>query len=282
MTRKAGVLGHPIAHSLSPVLHRAAYDALGLDWQYDAYDVASGGLADFLKRVNRDWAGLSLTMPLKVEAVPFMDFVEPLAKLLGVVNTVVVSGRDASLQLVGANTDVHGIVVALGEAGVSSVPRGVIVGGGATAISAVAALGELGCVEPSVVVRSRARAGGLLRAATAMGIGVRFVDLADDAAVAAALRGADAVVSTVPAAAGDAIASLLGEGQLRSGQVLLDVVYEPLVTPLGQAWQHCGGTRIGGERMLLHQAGEQVRLMTGHPAPTEAMDAALRAVLPSS
>jgi shikimate dehydrogenase len=282
VTRKAGVLGHPIAHSLSPVLHRAAYDALNLDWEYLPYDVESGGLADFLSRVNRDWAGLSLTMPLKIEAVPLMDFVEPLAKLLGVVNTVVVGGRDASLQLVGANTDVHGIVSSFREAGIASVSRGVIIGGGATAISALAAFGELGCTEPNVLVRSRARAGGLLRAATAMGIGVRFADLADNAAAVAIVSGADAVVSTIPAGAGEAFASVLGASTLRSTQALLDVIYDPLVTPLGAAWEDRGGTSIGGERMLLHQAGEQVRLMTGRAAPLDAMDTALRAVLPSS
>jgi shikimate dehydrogenase len=282
VTRKAGVLGQPIAHSLSPVLHRAAYGALDLDWDYQAYEVAAGGLEGFLSRVDRDWAGLSLTMPLKVEAVPLMDFVEPLAKLLGVVNTVIVSGRDASLQLVGVNTDVHGIVAALREAGVASVARGVVMGGGATAISAVAALGELGCTRPSVAVRSKARAGGVLRAATAMGLGVRFIDLADAAAVAAALTSADAVVSTVPGAAGESIASALEGAALSEAQVLLDVVYDPPVTPLARAWEAHGGAIVGGERMLLHQAGEQVRLMTGMNAPLEAMDAALRSVLPSS
>src|SRR5690606_7528087 len=90
MTRRAGVLGHPISHSLSPVLHRAAHKALDLDWEYNAYDVESGGLAGFLAGVDRDWAGLSLTMPLKVEALALMDFIEPLAKTLGVINTVLV------------------------------------------------------------------------------------------------------------------------------------------------------------------------------------------------
>jgi shikimate dehydrogenase len=282
VTRKAGVLGHPIAHSLSPVLHRAAYEALGLDWTYEAYDVESGGLGDFLKRVDREWAGLSLTMPLKIEAVPLMDFIEPLAKLLGVVNTVVVSGRDASVQLVGANTDVHGIVAAVREARTGAVSSGMVIGGGATAISAVSALGEMGCTESIVAVRSRARAGGLLRAATAMGLGVRFVDIADDRRIATALNSSDVTISTVPASAGATLSSSLGGLTLEARPVLLDVVYDPLVTPLASAWIERGGTVVGGERMLLHQASEQVRLMTGRAAPLEAMDTALRAVLPSS
>lgn len=276
MTRKAGVLGHPISHSLSPVLHRAAYAELGLDWDYQAYDVESGGLQEFLARVDRDWAGLSLTMPLKVEAVALVDFIEPFAKLLGVINTVVVSGRDASLQLVGANTDVHGIVAALGERDVEAVERGVVVGGGATAVSAVAALGQLGCTRPTILVRSRARAGEVVRAASAMGLDARLVDLADADAVRAALGSAEAVVSTIPADAGAVLADSLPDV---SG-VLLDAVYDPLVTPLAHAWLGRGGVQVGGERMLLHQAGEQVRLMTGRLAPLAAMDAALQGVLP--
>jgi shikimate dehydrogenase len=282
VTRKAGVLGHPISHSLSPTLHRAAYAALGLNWDYQAYDVPSGGLSDFLRRVDRDWAGLSLTMPLKVEAVSLVDFVEPMAKLLGVVNTVVVSGRDASMQLVGANTDVHGIAAALEEAGVERATHGVVVGGGATAISAVAALGHLGCRTIPVLVRSRARAGGVLRAATAMGLGVHFVDIADEPSCAATLEGAQVVVSTVPDDAGSALAGALEKESRPVSGVLLDVVYDPLVTALAQTWSSLGGRCVGGERMLLHQAGEQVRLMTGTPAPLSAMDAALRGVLPSS
>lgn len=281
MTRKAGVLGHPIAHSLSPVLHRAAYAALDLDWDYQAYDVEAGGLADFLEGLDRDWAGLSLTMPLKVEAVGLVDFIEPFARLLGVINTIVIGGREASLQKVGANTDVHGIVAALGEVGVDRIAHGAIIGGGATAVSAVAALGQLGCTQPDVIVRSRARAGAVLRAASAMGLGVRFVDLEDADAVRAALGCAEAVVSTVPASAGEALAASLAEPPQARG-VLLDAIYDPPVTPIAKAWLDWGGTRVGGERMLLHQAGEQVRLMTGHVAPLEAMDRALRSVLPTS
>jgi shikimate dehydrogenase len=264
------------------VLHRAAYAALGLDWEYDAYEVGPGKLESFLHRIDRDWAGLSLTMPLKVEAVPLMDFVEPLAKLLGVVNTVVVGGRDASVQLVGANTDVHGIAAALGEAGLTSATSAAVVGGGATAISAVAALGQLGCSRPHVIVRSRARAGGVLRAATAMGLSPRFVDMTDSRAVAHALLTASAVVSTIPAEAAQSLADTLGDESLQQAPVLLDVIYEPLVTPLAHAWSERGGGVVGGERMLLHQAGEQVRLMTGLAPPIMEMDAALRAVLPSS
>ncbi|SEI86615.1 shikimate dehydrogenase [Demequina mangrovi] len=274
--RRAGVLGHPIAHSLSPVLHRAAYRELGLDWEYDAHDVGSGGLGGFLDGLDGAWVGLSLTMPLKVEALPLMDFVESMAKLVGAINTVLIQDLGGVRQLTGANTDVWGIQAAFREAGVSRAASGLIVGGGATATSAMAALGGMGVEAPYVAVRNRGRAGGLLRAATKMGVRPRFIALEDVAAVA---RDVDAVVSTVPADAGATLAPTLTE--VREGAALLDAVYDPLVTPLGAAWSARGGARIGGERMLLHQAGEQVRLMTGRPAPVEAMAAALDTVLHS-
>lgn len=279
MVRRAGVLGHPIAHSLSPVLHRAAYGALGLDWTYDAFDVDSGALAAFLGGVDGDWAGLSLTMPLKVEAIPLMDFIEPEARRLGVVNTVLIGGRAATLQRVGANTDVHGIVAALGERGVLQVERAAIVGGGATAVSAMAALARLGCKSPFVAVRSRARAGALMRASAALGVNPHWLDVTDSAVVREAFESADAVVSTVPAEAGELLATGIGNAEVKSHAVLLDVIYYPLVTALASSWREWGGLTVGGERMLLHQAAEQVRLMTNQPAPLEAMDAALSGVL---
>lgn len=278
--RRAGVLGHPIAHSLSPRLHRAAYTALGIDWEYDAYDVTEDGLPAFIEgldsdsRADRPWAGLSLTMPLKVTALPLVDFVEPMAKLVGAINTVLVQPVADGRQLVGANTDVHGIVAALREGGVERADAGVIVGGGATATSAMAALGRIGVTRPIVVVRARARAGALMRAATKMGVEPRFVSF-DEAPQY--LSRALAVVSTVPADAGEGLARSLTESgeTLQDGAVLLDAVYSPLDTPLGLAWENAGGIFVRGTRMLLHQAGEQVRLMTGREAPLSAMSQAL-------
>ncbi|MDN4482058.1 shikimate dehydrogenase [Demequina lignilytica] len=272
--RRAGVLGHPIGHSLSPTLHRAAYAALGIDWEYDAYDVDSGGLGAFIEGLDDAWAGLSLTMPLKVEAVPLMDFVEPMAKLVGGCNTVLIQNVGGARHLVGANTDVWGIQAAFREAGVTAASSGLILGGGATATSAMAALGSLGVTAPYVAVRSRGRAGGLLRAATRMGVAPRFVTFEEVPALAAHV---DVAVSTVPAAAGADIASSLVS--VSECAALLDAVYEPLVTPLGARWADLGGVRIGGERMLLHQAGEQIRLMTGREAPLAAMDDAMTRVL---
>lgn len=286
MTR-AAVLGHPVGHSLSPVLHRAAYAALGLDWTYDAIDVDEDQLGAFLDGCGPEWGGLSLTMPLKQVVLGRLDHVEPLADVVGSVNTVLFQPGRERPTLVGANTDVHGIVAALKEAGyvppADRPARAVVLGAGATAASALAALGELGVTDAAVLVRSLARTGTLRRAAHRMGVEPTFHTL--DLAPTMMVR-ADVVVSTLPAHAADAAAAALAHARADAGDaagatagVLLDVVYEPRPSALRAAWTRLGGADAGGERMLLHQAGEQVRLMTGRAAPLAAMDAALGAVL---
>jgi shikimate dehydrogenase len=252
------------------MLHRAAYAALGLNWEYEACEVASGGLAAFLGGIDESWVGLSLTMPLKIEAVANVDFLEPLAKALGAANTILLEPSGAGGHRIGANTDVPGIVAALREAGVESVRSAAIVGAGATATSAMAALATLGCSTPTVAVRERSRAGSLLRAASRLGTNPRLMDITD---VGGALEAADVVVSTIPSKAGADLARALRG--LAVGGVLLDAVYDPVDTPLLQAWVAAGGVAVDGTRMLLHQAAEQVRLFTGRAAPLAAMDRAL-------
>jgi len=281
---RAAVLGHPVAHSLSPVLHRAAYSALGLDWEYDTVDVTEEGLPAFLGTLDASWAGLSLTMPLKRAVIPLLDHVEPLAGVVGAVNTVVVQRGGARPALVGANTDVHGIAAALTEGGAAdtSAPArsGVVLGAGATAASALAGLAQLGVVTTTVLARSLARAGATMRAAHRMGVDATVRTMAPLQRAVEALAGADVVVSTLPPGAADEVAALLsarGAGAVRG--VLLDCAYTPRPTALVAAWRTGGGRAVTGERMLLHQAAEQVRLMTGAPAPLDAMDAALAAAL---
>ncbi len=267
--RRAGVLGHPITHSLSPVLHRAAYSALGLDWEYDAHDVTADGLASFLDGLDDSWVGLSLTMPLKAEVVRLADHLEPLAKAVGVANTLLLQPSAAGGARVGANTDVPGIVRALEEAGVGEVRSAVVLGAGATATSAIVALASMGCRAPVVLARDRSRAGALIRASTRVGATPRVIPFDDPAE---ALADADVVVSTVPASAGERVANAL-PSTVRG--TLLDAVYDPVVTPLIAAWRGSGGIAADGTRLLLHQAAEQVRLFTGEPAPIDAMHSAL-------
>lgn len=285
-TRRAAVIGHPVGHSLSPVLHTAAYDALGLEgWEYTAVDTTVERLPDVVQKLDLSWAGLSVTMPLKHAVMDMVDHVDPLARAVGAVNTVLVGPSQGGITLTGTNTDVHGLVEAIREGlaerhGTRRTPvrDAVVLGGGATAASTLAALGELGCTTPLVLVRSLARASGLQEAAERMGVTPRF-EVLEPVAVPAALARADVVVATMPAHAADPVADTLRRRGDRPAGVLLDVVYDPRPTALSQAWAAPGGTVVGGERMLLHQAVEQVRLMTGRPGPVAAMDAALQGAL---
>jgi len=286
--RRAAVLGHPIGHSLSPALHRAAYAALGLlGWSYEALDVTAEQLPAFVAGLDRTWAGLSLTMPLKQTVLPLLDHVEPLAEVVGAVNTVLVQGGGSGAPvLAGANTDVYGIVAALREglvaAGGPALPSepvrrsAAVLGAGATAASTLAALAQLGCATPVVYVRSLGRVGALMRAAHRMGVEPRYALLP---AAPAELGVADLVVSTLPARGADDVAAGLSSLAARVRGVLLDVVYDPFPTALSLAWGNGGGTVVGGDRMLLHQGAEQVRLMTGLVAPMAALEAALAAGL---
>jgi shikimate dehydrogenase len=267
--RRAAVLGHPIAHSLSPVLHLAAYARLGLTgWTYQAIDVDEAGLPGFMAGLDPEWAGLSLTMPLKRVVLPLLAWTSPLAAAVGAVNTVTF-GEDGP---VGDNTDVPGIVAALREAGVEKVRRAAVLGGGATATSAVAALAELGCDTPTVHVRRLSTTGDLQAAADRLGARPVLTGLDRDGF--AAVADADLVVSTLPGSAADDLAEALLAGAARGGgelPVLLDVVYAPWPTVLAARWTAAGGRVVSGFAMLLHQGADQVRLMTGLPAPVEAM-----------
>ncbi len=264
------MLGSPIAHSLSPALHRAAYAHLGLEgWSYDAVEVAdAAGLAAVL---DDGWAGLSLTMPLKRLVLPMLDDVTDLAAAVGAVNTVTFpDGRRR-----GDNTDVGGIVAALREGGLTGLRdgEGCVVGGGATAASAVAALAELGDRRPTLVVRDAERAGATLRAAAQLGVAPRVTSFGDGPEV---LGRSLATVSTVPTSGGGAVVAVLPPSVTG---VLLDVGYAPWPTDLALAWRSAGGTVVSGAVMLLHQAAAQVRLMTGHEAPLDVMRDALAAAL---
>jgi shikimate dehydrogenase len=263
---KAAVLGKPIAHSLSPVLHRAAYEALGFaDWTYELVECDEQGLAAYVESRGQEWAGLSLTMPLKRTVLPLLDHVDHLAAATGGANTVVFrpEGR------YGYNTDVQGIVDALTEAGAQAPGSVTILGAGATACSALAAVGELGAAGADIVARDPSRADGLLATAGRLGLTARLRPWAwlGDAPVP------DLLISTVPAGAADEYSERLRLTH-QAPPAVLDVVYHPWPTPLAQAAAAAGSVVASGYGMLLHQAAAQVELMTGKPAPLEAMRAA--------
>ena len=261
---RAAVLGRPVGHSLSPVLHTAAYAALGLaDWSYTAVDCGAAELPGLLAGLGPDWAGLSLTMPLKRAALAVADSVHPLAEAVGAANTLVLAGGGRRAY----TTDVAGIAEALREAGLTAPRSAVVLGAGGTAQAALAALCMLGLDEAVVLVRDPARAGELRAAADRLGV---ILDLRDG--LPGPVPAADLVISTLPAGAADRL-------EPPAGAVVLDAVYAPWPTPFAAAAEASGGTVVSGLAMLLHQAAAQVELMTGRPAPVPAMRAALDAAV---
>ncbi|MGQ7785805.1 shikimate dehydrogenase [Nesterenkonia sp. K-15-9-6] len=261
---RAAVLGHPIGHSLSPALHGAAYAVLGVDIAYSRRDVDVAGLPDFLtgEGAQPGWVGWSVTMPLKSAMVPHMDVVSPRVETLGVLNTVV-HGPDG---LVGDNTDVDGIVVALQEAGLLAASgRFGVIGAGSTAAAALAAAAELGFTEVSSYARSAARAASLEPVAEALGLCLRREPLE---ALPRDVAGQElgAVVSTLPPRAADDLSAHLP--RLGRRLPLLDVAYDPWPSALAESWERAGGQVVSGLAMLLHQAVEQVhRFSAGTPHP---------------
>ncbi len=263
---RAAVLGSPIAHSLSPALHTAGYRALGLDgWSYEAIECDEQGLAGLLDSLGPDWAGLSLTMPLKRAVLPLLDGADQLANDVGAANTVLL--RDG--MRTGYNTDVTGIVTALRQAGVTSGGNAVILGGGATACSALAALQQMGAAEVTVAVRSQKRAEPVRKVAGRLGLNVDVISFGPDLG---RIRW-QLLVSTVPAAGAEAVASQIAAGTVIADAVF-DVVYDPWPTGLAEAAAKAGLTVISGYELLVHQAVGQFELMTGRPAPIDVMHAA--------
>ncbi|MFF7125136.1 shikimate dehydrogenase [Streptomyces sp. NPDC008240] len=260
--RRAAVLGSPIAHSLSPVLHRAAYDALGLtDWSYGRFEIDEAALPGFIEELGPEWAGLSLTMPLKRAVIPLVDEISETAASVDAVNTVVFT-EDG--RRIGDNTDIPGMVAALREHGIEQVDSAAILGAGATASSALAALARICSGEVVAYVRSEARAAEMRQWGERLDVDVRTADWGD---AREALK-APLVIATTPAGTTDALATAVPERPA----TLFDVLYDPWPTELAARWSMFGGAVVSGLDLLVHQAVLQVERMTGRsPAPLEAM-----------
>jgi shikimate dehydrogenase len=270
-TGRAAVLGSPIVHSLSPVLHRAAYAAMGLTgWRYDRFEVDEDALPGFLDGLDpAQWAGLSLTMPLKRAVIPLLDSVSDTAASVEAVNTVVL-GADGRRS--GDNTDIPGMLAALRERGVTSVPSAAILGAGATASSALAALARICTGEVTAYVRGPARVAEMRQWGERLGVTVRTADWAD----AAKALDEPLVVATTPAGAADHLAAAVPGHP----GTLFDVLYHPWPTALAAAWSDRDAPVVSGLDLLVHQAVLQVEQHTGRtPAPLAAMRTAGEAAL---
>jgi shikimate dehydrogenase len=262
-TRYAAVLGKPVEHSRSPVIHNAGYAAAGLThWQYQKIECDRDALRDLVTGLGPQWAGLSLTMPLKEVALTIADQVDPFAAALGAANTLV--SRQGRWHAY--NTDAPGMVRALREAGVSTVDRVAVLGGGGTARAAIGAAAGLGAAA-TVYTRRPEAVRELQPVADAMGVeltGRPWSELAE-------CVGAGVVLCTVPKGVADPLAS----AAFSSDTVLFDVVYDPWPTPVASAALAAGCRVVSGLELLLWQAVAQFELFTGVSAPVASMRAAL-------
>jgi shikimate dehydrogenase len=260
------VLGSPVSHSLSPALHRAGYAANGLTgWTYEAIECDAAALPALVAGLGPEWAGLSVTMPGKPAAAAFADWRSGRVQSLGVANTLVRRGGSWLAE----NTDVDGVIGALRVAGVTNPGVTLILGGGGTAAAVVAALAELGAAR--LVIAGRHPESTASSVALGLRLGVECSAIPwDSGIIGSAGDAADLVVSTVPAGVADS----LGD-RLRAVPALFDVVYHPWPTPLAAAGEP-GRVTITGLDLLLHQALRQFELITGRPAPAEAMRRGLR------
>ena len=245
---RLAVLGSPIYHSKSPAIQRAAYGVLGLDWEYTAIEVTEQTLPEFVDSRDGSWRGLSLTMPLKRDIIPLLDWRDPLVDVVGGANTVLFT--DDGLR--GFNPDVYGVERSFREAGVDSLGSVHVIGAGATAASVIAGVARLGATSVTVGARTASKADPLVALGAGLGVAVSVVGLGE-------APSADAVVSTLPG--GDY--GLEFPAGLRSGAVLFDVAYDPWPSALALHWRDAGGTVIPGIELLLNQAVGQVRIFVG-------------------
>ncbi|WP_040780084.1 shikimate dehydrogenase [Nocardia pneumoniae] len=264
-SRKAAVLGKPIAHSRSPQLHLAAYRALGLNWTYERIECSAEQLPGLVDGLGPEWVGLSVTMPGKEAALAYADERTDRAVLVGSANTLVRTDKGWLADC----TDVDGVLGALRGGGVTELGQGVVLGAGGTARPALLALSELGAESVTVVARDAGRARSALELAERLGMVASPAGFDADS-LAAVCAAAGAVVSTIPATAAAAVAA-----SVAAAPVVLDAIYNPWPTPLAEAVARAGHTVVSGLQMLLNQAYGQVELFTGQPAPRAEMAAAL-------
>jgi shikimate dehydrogenase len=270
---RAAVLGAPVEHSLSPVLHAAAYAELGVAVRYTAIHCDAAGLPAMLDRLRTEpgWAGASLTMPLKTVVLDLIDEVDPTAAAIGAVNTVVVGEGG---RLAGYNTDVVGIGVALRRVMRGARPsRPLVLGAGGTARAAIAAVAAAGCPHVAVVARRPAAVAEL--ALMGERLGVEVTALPWELLTTGLPTGPDLVIATTPAGATDTLAAR----QWPASCQLVELLYHPWPTALAAAAYRAGARVAGGLEILAAQAVGQVEHFTGRTVPAAVLLAAGQAAI---
>jgi shikimate dehydrogenase len=269
--RVCALIGHPVGHSLSPAMHNAGFEALGLPLVYVAHDIAPGQVPEAIQAARSlGYRGLSVTIPHKVAALECMDEVDPTARAIGCINTVV---NDEG-RLIGYNSDGRGALNALRQTGADPEGRRVVVlgtGGAARAIAMTIALGarpaEL--VLLGVVPEELDRLGRDVSKHMTANVKVEPLN---DATLAAAMGEADIVLHCTPIGMHPQSAHTIVPAALfRPGQVVFDVVYNPRETRLLSEAAAAGCRVVSGVEMFLGQALVQFELWTGRPAPSDVM-----------
>jgi shikimate dehydrogenase len=253
MSKKFAVLGSPISHSLSPAIHAAAYEAMGETWTYDRFQVESKDLEEFLIKSQDIYSGFSLTMPLKEAAYGIASFADSVSSTTKATNTLVRSGNNWN----GFNTDVFGITQSIAATVSGEVKNVLVLGSGATAVSAVTAIAEsFPGARISVHARNVVKVSQLLKFAKNLGTRARRVRF-----VMPRLAGADIVISTLPSGVLNEFASKLSVSRrFRPRGVLLDVAYNPWPSEIAKVWSNSGSVVISGKEMLIWQALAQIRI----------------------
>jgi shikimate dehydrogenase len=264
---KAAVLGYPIAHSLSPVLHGKAFELLGIAGSYEAIEVESGGLAQFLKSLGQSYDYLSLTMPLKEEVLDIAKDsgieVDELAQRIQSVNTLIRKGSG----WIATSTDGSGFIKALASAGYDHFNSVLILGAGGTARAVAGALDDI-ADNVAVMGRSVRRNAGI--AACFRKVVPEFIVWDDQID----LRQFDLVVNTTPSGAADLVAEYIPS---KVEGLLFDVLYKPWPTLIARRWSDGGGKVISGLELLLYQGIDQINLV--HPLGQKIIDSELRLAL---
>lgn len=257
MDRHYAVIGSPIAHSLSPALHTAAYSQLGLDWSFSAIEVEQSTFSSFIDSHSDAYSGYAVTMPLKHDAFALATTHDFLSTATGSTNTLVRRNNSGVAEYDSYNTDVWGIVHALRDAGCRDVKYVTIVGSGATAASAIAAAADLGAEYVFVVARSNNES-SLSQVAKSVGVSIAFYSFGDTSK----LMPCDVLISTLPGN----IEVSLSEIPRSDQSFLLDVAYSPWPSQRALEWEHSCGIAVSGLEMLMRQALIQVRIFV-HGSP---------------
>lgn len=262
---RAAILGFPAKHSLSPVIHRRAYELLGLtDWTYDIHELQPPELAAFVAGLDDSWRGFSATMPLK-ETVATLGTPTQVVQLCGVANTLVIDHTPAGRRCRVHNTDVGGFLRAIATGSLPRPRTATVIGSGATARSAVVAVSQL-AQRVTIAARNPDKAGALAEFATTLGLAAATTEWG-------LFPSSELVISTVPVTA---IAPLVPAVMAAQPQQVFDVIYHPWPTPLAAAALAAGVPVLNGLDLLVHQATEQISMFTGHDVAAAPLLSAVR------